>query len=93
MQKQRQVDLWRLLQSKRQREQNRSSSSPHTSISSLTTSCLSTQSVVLIEESSRSFEKFAGLINKLKIDQISETENFDWEFLEEENSSTDQESV
>jgi len=91
MQKQRQVDLWRLLQSKKQRERDsyRSSSSPNASISSLTSSCLSTQSVVLIEESSRSFEKFAELLNKLKIDQISDSENFDWEFLEEENDSTD----
>lgn len=93
MQKQRQVDLWRLLQSKKHRELNRSASSPHGPISSLTTSCLSTQSVVVIEESSRSFEKFAGLLNKLKIDQMSDSETFDWEFLEEENDSTDQGSV
>ncbi|XP_078366618.1 inhibitor of nuclear factor kappa-B kinase subunit alpha-like [Oculina patagonica] len=85
LQKQRQVDLWRLLQSKKRNEQDChcSSSSSHASLSSLATSSVSTQSVVLIEESSRNFERFAGMLNQLKIDQISDTENFDWEFLEE----------
>ncbi|KAJ7381066.1 hypothetical protein OS493_004664 [Desmophyllum pertusum] len=92
MQKQRQVDLWKLLQSKKQREQDccRLSTSSCSSLSSLTASGLSTQSIVLIEESSRNFEKFAEMLNQLKIDQVNDSESqFDWEFFEEESDSTD----
>lgn len=95
MQKQRQVDLWKLLQSKRRREdeRRRSMSSSYSSFSSITASSCSTQSTVLIEESSKSFEKLAGLLNMLKRDQINDTEIFDWEFLEEESESTEKGSV
>ncbi|KAK2566197.1 Inhibitor of nuclear factor kappa-B kinase subunit alpha [Acropora cervicornis] len=48
-----------------------------------------TESIVLIEESSRGFEKFAEVVENLKLDQINETLNLDWEFLEEDSGPDD----
>lgn len=95
MQTQRQVDLWKLLQSKKQREQDRRrvSSGSYSSLSSLTSSCCSPQSIVLMEESCRNFEKFTEILNNLKIDQVNDMEMIDWEFLEDAGSDSDKTSV
>lgn len=87
MQNQRQADLWKILQSMRSQDSRRISSGSCTSLSSPDISC--TESIVLIEESSRGFEKFAEVVENLKLDQINETLNLDWEFLEEDSGPDD----
>lgn len=87
MQNQRQADLWKILQSMRGQDSRRISSGSCTSLSSPDISC--TESIVLIEENSRGFEKFAEVVENLKLDQINETLNLDWEFLEEDSGPDD----
>lgn len=85
MQNQRQIDLWKMFQSKKQGglDGRRVSSGSCTSLSSLNASGCSAESIVLIEESSRGFEKFAEILEKLKLDQSNETKNLDFKFLED----------
>lgn len=95
MQRQRQVDLWKLVQSKKQRrhDRRRTSSGSYSSLSSLTSSCCSPDSIVLMEESCKNFEKFAEELNKLKIDQMNDLEALEWDFLEDASDCEDTASV